>query len=351
MEPATSKLRRTRLFAHLPDDSLAELIAHPGVERGEALDRVSAKPGDLVVLLEGGLHMTAKSPSGDHLAILGVDDGSPEPAVLYTIPAGAVLQLTRSSIYIVIDGARLDGILSSAHERRSLDSLDDQVRARVAALMTAPAFKRLTFDHVVRCAEAMQSWPAAAGEEIVVEGDTGDFFYVLESGQAEVVRRGDAPRQPPRSLARLRAGASFGEEALLQGGLRNATVRMLSDGRVLRLDKTDFERLLKSELVSELDAAAVHLMIHRGVADVIDCRSEEEWELWRLPGARLIPLREVRERARGLDVSRDYVVYCRTGRRSNAAAFLMRQMGLRSHSLAGGIAGWPFEVEGLPLGD
>jgi len=68
MEPATSKLRRTRLFAHVPDESLAELIDDPGIMRGEALDRVTAKPGDLVVLLEGGLHMTAKSPSGDHLA-------------------------------------------------------------------------------------------------------------------------------------------------------------------------------------------------------------------------------------------------------------------------------------------
>jgi rhodanese-related sulfurtransferase len=351
MEPVTNKLRRTRLFAGLPEAGLAELIAHPGIKSGDMLDKVAAEPGDLVVLLEGGLHMTAKTSGGDHLAILAVDDGTREPAVLYTIPPDAVLQLTRSSVYLVIDGDKLDRLVSSTQEEKSLASLDDVVRRRVAALITSPPFKRLTFDHLVRCAEAMESWPAAAGEDVIVEGDVGDYFYVLEGGCAEVVRRqpipGGAALQVP--LARLTAGASFGEEALLQGSLRNATVRMVTDGRLLRLPRTDFDRLLKSELVSELAPATVHLMLQRSAADVIDCRTEEEWELWRLPGARLMPLTEIRDRARGLDPARDYVVYCRTGRRSNAAAFLMRQMGLKSHSLMGGISDWPFEVEGLPV--
>ena len=78
---------------------------------------------------------------------------------------------------------------------------------------------------------------------------------------------------------------------------------------------------------------------------LIDCRFEEEWELWRLKGARLVPLEEIRERSRGLDPKREYIVYCRTGRRSRAAAFLMRQAGLKAVSLAGGIAAWPYERE------
>ena len=70
-------------------------------------------------------------------------------------------------------------------------------------------------------------------------------------------------------------------------------------------------------------------------AALIDCRFEEEWELWRLKNARLIPLEEIRVRARGLDKAREYIVYCRSGRRSRAAAFLMRQAGLNALSLAG----------------
>ena len=344
MEPITSKLRRTRLFANLPEPGLVELVEHPGVATGDAPDAVPARPGDLVVLLEGGLHMLANDGAGSHLAILGVDSEAREPAILYTIPEGATVRLTRKSVYLVIDGARLDHVISSAHEQTSLASLKDSVRERVASLIRAAPFKQLTFDQVVRCAEAMQTWDYRAGEDVVAEGEPGDFFYVLESGTAEVVRR-----QASMPLAMLRSGASFGEEALLNDAPRNATVRMTGDGRVLRLDKFDFDRLLKPGLVSELEPAEARGRIDRGLIDVIDCRTEAEWELWRLPGARLMPLEMIRQRARGLAPDRQYLVYCRTGRRSVAAAFLMRQMGLEASSLKGGLSGWPYPYEGLPL--
>ncbi|MDX2159167.1 MAG: cyclic nucleotide-binding domain-containing protein [Hyphomicrobiaceae bacterium] len=343
MEPVTSKLRRTRLFANLPEDGLAELISEPGVRRGDLAEIVEAHPGDLVVLLEGGLHMTAKDGAGEHLAILSVNETAPEPAILYTIPAGAELRLTRFSTYLVIDGARLDSVIASAQEARSLAGLDDRVRERVAALIRSGPFKQLTFEQVVRCAETMQSWTVSAGEDVIVEGQAGDFFYVLESGQAEVVRRGIP-------VARLATGASFGEEALLQEVSRNATVRMVTDGRLLRLGKTDFDLLLKPELVNEVSPDQTLRLIERGATEIIDCRTEVEWELWRLPRARLMPLDQLRERARGLDKARDYIVYCRTGRRAIAGAFLMRQLGLKARVLEGGIAGWPYAVEGAPLG-
>jgi rhodanese-related sulfurtransferase len=343
MEPVTGKLRRTRLFANLPEDGLAELISKPGVRIGDLAELIEARPGDLVVLLDGGLHMTAKEGKGEHLAILSVTEEAPEPAILYTIPAGAELRLTRYSTYLVIDGARLDRLLSEAQEQRSLAALDDRVRERVAALIRSPPFKQLSFEQVVRCAETMQAWSVSAGDDVVLEGQAGDYFYVIENGQAEVVRHGS-------SVARLVAGAAFGEEALLQETPRNATVRMVSDGRLLRLAKADFDRLLKAELVSLIQADALRRMLEQNAAEIIDCRSEEEWELWRLPRARLMPLDELRVRARGLDRSRTYVVYCRTGRRAIAAAFLLRQLGLEAHALEGGIAAWPYEIEGAPLG-
>ena len=344
MQPITNKLRRTRLFAHVPEPGLVDLVEHPGIATGDVPDQVPANPGDLVVLLEGGLHMLANDGAGDHLAILGVDGATDEPAILYTIPRGAVVRLTRKSVYLVIDGARLDTVISQAHEQRSLASLKDSVRERVAALILAAPFKQLTFDQVVRCAEAMQSWDFRAGEDVVEEGEPGDFFYVLESGTADVMRG-----KASTLLAKLRSGASFGEEALLHGTARNATVRMTADGRLLRLDKIDFDRLLKPGLVAELEPDEVRQRLARNAIDIIDCRTEEEWELWRLPGARLIPLETLRERARGLAADRDYLVYCRTGRRSVAATFLLRQMGIKASALKGGLVGWPYAFEGLPM--
>jgi rhodanese-related sulfurtransferase len=346
MEPVTSKLKRTRLFAHLPDEAIASLIERPGVAKGNAGDVVKARRGDLVVLLEGGLAM-GSNDGGQHAAAFSVEDDAPDPAILYTIPVAARVQLTRPSVYLVVDGQRLDDVLSGRHETKSLAALDDSVRERVASLIKAEPFKHLSFELLCRCAEAMQPQEAEAGEDVIVQGDKGDFFYVIESGVADVLRA-DAGRKAV-TIATLGPGASFGEEALLKGEPRNATVRMTKAGRLLKIGRADFDRLLKSELLREIAPEEAHRHLEQKRAALIDCRFEEEWELWRIKNARLIPLEEIRERARGLDKAREYIVYCRTGRRSRAAAFLLRQAGVNAHSLKGGIAAWPYELEGAAL--
>jgi rhodanese-related sulfurtransferase len=346
MEPVTSKLKRARLFAHLTDEAIAGLIEAPGIAKGSAGDTVCAQPGDLVVLLEGGLAMGSRD-GGQHIAAFKVDEDAPDPAVLYTIPANARVQLTLPSVYLVIEGQRLDEALSGRHETQSLANLDEAVRKRMAGLVKAEPFKQLSFEHLCRCAEAMQPERVEAGDEVIVQGDKGDFFYVIQSGTAEVLR--SDPGRKPVSIATLGPGASFGEEALLKGEPRNATVRMTSAGTVLKIGKGDFDRLIRSELLREIEPAEAQALIAQNKASLIDCRFEEEWELWRLKNARLIPLEEIRDRSRGLDKDRQYIVYCRTGRRSRAAAFLLRQAGLDALSLKGGIAGWPYELEGRAL--
>jgi hypothetical protein len=247
MEPITSKLKRARLFAHLTDEAVASLIEQPGITSGAAGDGVSARQGDLIVLLEGGLEM---GDGGRHVAAFRVEEDAPDPAILYTIPASASLRLSRPSVYLVIDGRRLDDVLSGRHEAKSLATLGDRVRERVAGLITAEPFKPLSFEALCRCAEAMLPQEVAPGEEVVTQGDKGDFFYVIETGRAEVWRADHG--KAPVKLATLGPGASFGEEALIKGEPRNATVRMPEGGRVLKLAKADFDRLLKAELCRRL---------------------------------------------------------------------------------------------------
>jgi rhodanese-related sulfurtransferase len=347
MEPVIPKLKRTRLFAQLSDEAIADLIAVPGVESGPAGDVVITEPGDLVVLLEGGLSMTSRDETGEHVAQFGIDEATHDPVILYTIPAGARLVLTRPAVYVLIDGERLDGMLAGKQEVKSMAALDEGVRERISSLMNAQLFKHMPFEHLVRCASAMQEDEVGAGEEVVSQGGPGDFFYVIKTGSAEVWRA-DTSREAVK-VATLGPGASFGEEALLKGEPRNATVRMTTSGRVLKLGKEDFDRLLKSELLHEITADEARRNVDFRGAAFIDCRYEEEWELWRLKGARLVPLDQIRERSRGLDPKREYIVYCRTGRRSRAAAFLMRQAGLNAVALKGGIAEWPYEREASDL--
>src|SRR4029077_8302475 len=70
------------------------------------------------------------------------------------------------------------------------------------------------------------------GTEIVHEGDESDFFYVLVSGRARVVKTEQGEEV---QLNTLGAGDSFGEGALLERGLRTATVRASTEVKAMRL--------------------------------------------------------------------------------------------------------------------
>ena len=94
----------------------------------------------------------------------------------------------------------------------------------------------------------------------------------------------------------------------------------IDDLRPLRLQL----ELLKPQMVHVIDPASARDTLARGAATLIDCRYDMEYEESRIPGARLVPLTTLRrEGAFALDPDTPYIVYCRSGRRSSAAASAM----------------------------
>ncbi|HXI21095.1 MAG TPA: cyclic nucleotide-binding domain-containing protein, partial [Gemmatimonadales bacterium] len=67
------------------------------------------------------------------------------------------------------------------------------------------------------------------GEIIFDEGEPGDHFYVIQSGEVELVR--ETPQQQ-RVVARLGAGDFFGELGLVLGGPRTSRAVAVSTTRV-----------------------------------------------------------------------------------------------------------------------
>jgi rhodanese-related sulfurtransferase len=137
-------------------------------------------------------------------------------------------------------------------------------------------------------------------------------------------------------LAELKSGDAFGEEALASDARRNATVSLATDGRLLRLGKRDFKELLGEPLLQRLSYAEALERVARGSA-WLDVRYPSEYRYDRLPGAVNVPLNEVRNSFPVLDRAREYIVYCQSGRRSSAAAFLFAQRGFQVRLLAGGL--------------
>ena len=73
----------------------------------------------------------------------------------------------------------------------------------------------------------------AAGDTIFSAGDEGKFMYVIQAGEVEV----DAH---DRVIDRLGPGQIFGETALIDHSPRTATVRAISECRVVPLDEQRF---------------------------------------------------------------------------------------------------------------
>jgi rhodanese-related sulfurtransferase len=79
---------------------------------------------------------------------------------------------------------------------------------------------------------------------------------------------------------------------------------------------------------------------------VLDVRQPEEYESGHIPGAVLIPLGELESRIKELHKNKEYLVICRSGRRSVMACHLLREHGFEKlFNLHGGMLGWTGEVE------
>jgi adenylyltransferase/sulfurtransferase len=79
---------------------------------------------------------------------------------------------------------------------------------------------------------------------------------------------------------------------------------------------------------------------------LIDVREQFEWDIARIPGARLVPLATLPDVLETLDRDREVVVYCKGGSRSRAAASHLADAGFaRVSNLTGGILRWQAEVD------
>jgi molybdopterin/thiamine biosynthesis adenylyltransferase/rhodanese-related sulfurtransferase len=117
--------------------------------------------------------------------------------------------------------------------------------------------------------------------------------------------------------------------------------------RELREETFACEGLAPGDRVPEITPLEMAGRTGRGdVFTLLDVREPAEWEMGRIPGARLVPLARLDEEIPRLDPTREVVVYCRSGVRSQAAGRQLLAAGFsRVLSLAGGILRYGAEVD------
>lgn len=329
-----------RLATFIPFDTLTESGLRHAAEHaelhvcrdGEILFREGDRDGMVYYLLEGEVDLSARG----YAAALKVKAGSdaarhPLARLKPRRYTGVARENTR---LLVLEDDFLDNLVTTdqtaAYEVTEFEGEDPEWMFR---LLTPPAFQRVPSQKLAALFAKLEAVPVKAGQVIVREGELGDYYYLIRVGSVRVTRRQGGK---DIALADLTMGEGFGEEALLSGYPRNATVTMLEDGLLMRLAKSDFDSILREPLVRWVDMKEAIALFKKG-AGLLDVRLEDEFREQSLAGAISMPLYLLRLRAKSLDPRRKYVLFCQTERRSCAAAFLLAQRGFDVYVLTGGL--------------
>jgi CRP-like cAMP-binding protein len=244
--------------------------------------------------------------------------------------------------YLAIDSELLDVMITwdqtGTYEVGDLqaqfqgDSGDDWM----TTLLHSRALQRIPPANIQAIFLRMERVPYRAGDVVIHQGAEGDYFYAIVSGRCVVTRETPLNKEGIR-LAELTVGDTFGEEALISETKRNATVTMLTDGVLMRLNKKDFRDLLNEPLVRWVTQEQAQQLVSKKGAAWLDVRLPSEFQNLAVESAVNVPLYFIRLKLSTLDQTKPVIVYCDTGRRSSAAAFILVEKGFDAYVLKGGI--------------
>src|SRR5262249_11556171 len=115
----------------------------------------------------------------------------------------------------------------------------------------------------------------------------------------------------------------------------------------LRPDVTEQAQMAAASNAHEITAVELKQRMDRGEQlNVVDVREPNEYQINRIPGAKLIPLGEIPRRYAELDPDQELIVHCKMGGRSAKAADFLRSVGFkRVLNLKGGILDWIDKVD------
>jgi len=215
------------------------------------------------------------------------------------------------------------------------DVMEDEDTDWMTTLLQIEIMQQLPAANIQSLFMSFERVPVKAGTRLITQGEDGDYFYIMLEGTADVTRK--SPRvDEDIKLAQLNEGESFGEEALISNVKRNASVTMSTDGVVMRLAKDKFLSLMQEPLQQLISLSDAEKAVAEG-AVWLDVRLPSEFANEHYPAAVNLPLYFLRKDLSKLDMDKQYIVYCDSGRRSASAAYLMTQRGYTVRILKGGM--------------
>jgi CRP-like cAMP-binding protein/Zn-dependent protease len=226
-------------FDDLPVELLNDLsgrIHLRSLSVGQPVFRQGDRADAFYVVRSGTLHVEDEDPeTGDTrmLSALGPGASFGELGLLRGAGPPARVRAETDAEVFRVDKGTFDHLLS---DRMTPPDFAPTLQA-MAELRDLPAFSHASSKELGLVLEHGEWRQIPPGEEILVQGEPSDAFYVIGSGRARVVK-------DDRPVAELGPGSHFGEIGLLRDVPRTATVEALAPMRVFRLDREGFNAVV-----------------------------------------------------------------------------------------------------------
>ena len=291
-------------------------------------------------LLKGELILI--STDNTDFRIYSETDGARYPLAQFQ-PRQYTASAVEDSLILCIDKTLLDSLLigNDADIVRCDSGLEvndignDEDEDWMTRILQSPLYTNISVENIQKIFSKIESIDVSEGDVIVNQGDNGDYYYIIQSGRCQISRK-PTPTAQDINLAQIREGDAFGEEAIIANTKRNASVAMLTDGRLMRLSKDDFVELILFSILQKVDFETAQAIEDKG-AIWLDVRYPDEYQDYSLEGSINIPLNLLRLQVGKLDRSKQYITCCDSGSRCSIAAFILAQHGYDVYQLNSGL--------------
>ncbi len=304
--------------------AMGSLLFEQGAESSHILYVMS---GDVELLVDDKAEKHIRG--GTRLAKLPLEQGAHYQYTARALTDVVCVSVDPNTLDIMLTWDQSGGYeVQELNETKAADGDDTDWMSK---LLQAKVFRRIPPANIQSIFMSMTTHHFAAGESVIRQGEEGEHFYIIREGKCQVTRK---TRKNPEGmvLAILQSGDNFGEEALISGGKRNASVVMETDGVLMSLSKTDFLELLNEPLLNWISYAEGRDLAAEG-AIWIDVRLPAEYQAGHIQHSVNIPLPLLRVKLAKLDSEVRYLLYCDSGRRGSIATYLLSQQGYEAFVL------------------
>lgn len=299
MAAQTSELRKYNFFSALSDDSfelLSQKLEAVNLQAGIVMFEEGDEADALYFVKQGRLDVTKHTPFGKEakLSVIASGQGYGEMALLTGAPRCCTVRaVTPVVLYRLMkpdfdDLTRRESAFKTMLLRRAAES------AHFNKIKALQPFALLEPNKMYALMARMQEKTYTLGEDIIVQGEKGDFYYVIKSGRVAVFQKKKGATEA-KQVALLGEGDGFGEEALIRDDPRNATCRAIEETVVYVLDKVDFNESLKASFLEDIFAEDISINTYKEKYVIVDARVPDEYRQEHIEGALSIPAEILRK--------------------------------------------------------